>query len=493
MPIKRFDLQEELRATADRRKKADAGGPTLPSRESIPEMAKRLSFMFETLPQDSIQDVLSALFRANPSVSRAQLVDLAVSQLVQMSLADGGPRNIASFEPPILLDESPEATPVASSAAASSPISIEDSEPGHEVTDELLSALVAQVLALPDEALTQCVQTLFAILDRIAQDPSNDKVRRLRYANARFTAEVGRHEAAVDLLRVAGFEDKNEGGERVLLCSADPAAADSNFHRVREALVGLLQDLKATAPAAEPTLPRRPRSAAEEQRRERVAQLTEQRLRDPRAFRAKAEAHGAAVRASGGVIPRTSAPSRPAQPSRRAQHFTLSDVEKMRVAEEIANMPSYAEEYRTMRQGGSARDYSTMVARSYDPELIARQALDGTNRYRASKGLPPLKWHDGIARIAAQHAQQMASGAAPFSHDGFDRRVAAFPVAHSASGENLALNSGVASVADAAVDGWIKSPGHERNLVGRFSLCGIGAARSPDGTFYLTQLFALSW
>ena len=106
--------------------------------------------------------------------------------------------------------------------------------------------------------------------------------------------------------------------------------------------------------------------------------------------------------------------------------------------------------------------------RAKDPELIARQALDGTNRYRASKagnisgpfqqiklthsegpeqnpmnvdlflvpkmltppmptektwvislcrveGLPPLRWNNGIARIAREHAEQMASGAAPFS------------------------------------------------------------------------------
>eukprot|EP00812_Abedinium_dasypus_P015537 NODE_9170_length_351_cov_243.486486.p2 GENE.NODE_9170_length_351_cov_243.486486~~NODE_9170_length_351_cov_243.486486.p2 ORF type:complete len:62 (+),score=14.95 NODE_9170_length_351_cov_243.486486:3-188(+) len=59
-------------------------------------------------------------------------------------------------------------------------------------------------------------------------------------------------------------------------------------------------------------------------------------------------------------------------------------------------------------------------------------------------------------------------------------------------GENLALNSGVASVAQTAVDGWIKSPGHEKNLRGRYNLCGIGTARSANGTFYLTQLFALA-
>jgi len=84
----------------------------------------------------------------------------------------------------------------------------------------------------------------------------------------------------------------------------------------------------------------------------------------------------------------------------------------------------------------------------------------------------------------------MASGTMPFSHDGFDERVRMFPVAHRGAAENLALSKGVAEVAEVAVDGWIKSPGHEKNLRGAFNQCGIGAARASDGTFYITQLFA---
>jgi len=168
----------------------------------------------------------------------------------------------------------------------------------------------------------------------------------------------------------------------------------------------------------------------------------------------------------------------------------MADVERMRIQDEIAGMPIYAEEYQRSRHSTPVSSYGALVARSYDPELIGRQAIDGTNRYRASKGLSPLRWHDGIAKIARQHAEQMALGAMPFSHDGFDERVRAFPVVHRGAGENLALNKGVTDVAAVAVEGWIKSPGHEKNLRGAFNLCGIGAARSPDGTFYLTQLFA---
>merc|ERR1719159_889762 len=162
----------------------------------------------------------------------------------------------------------------------------------------------------------------------------------------------------------------------------------------------------------------------------------------------------------------------------------------MRIADEIAQMPSYADDYVRTHQSTPATSYSELVSRSYDGELISRQALDGTNRYRASKGLPPCRWHAGIARIAAEHAASMASGAAPFSHDGFNARVSRFP-AQRGAGENLALSSGVADVAGTAVDGWIKSPGHEKNLRGNWNVCGIGTARSANGTFYTTQLFAL--
>jgi len=234
--------------------------------------------------------------------------------------------------------------------------------------------------------------------------------------------------------------------------------------------------------------------ASRDQRRQRIAALTEQRLRDPRAYWEQALARAPVSRGSGGLIlrrPQQSQSSEAAQLSRRSKHFTLSDIERMRISDEIAGTPSYANEYIREKHSGPANDYSTLVARSYDPELVARQALDLTNRYRASKGLPPCRWHPGVVVIAARHAQQMATGAMPFSHDGFDERVSAFPVPQRGAGENLAFNSGVAAVAQTAVDGWIKSPGHEKNLRGTWNLCGIGAAQSSTGTWYLTQLFAL--
>jgi len=332
---------------------------------------------------------------------------------------------------------------------------------------------------------------------------------------------VGRHASAIEMLYFAGFEEDlgESGNDPGLLFSGDVTTAPG-FMRVLEAINSVLDDVSAklpsstkaeirkgstsqaqadsVAPAARSGTTMAAETRAEhlpsrDQRRQRVAALTEQRLRDPRAYREQALARAPVSRGSGGQILRRpqQRSSEAAQPSRRSKHFTLSDIEQMRIADEIAGTPSYADEYVREKQNEPANDYSTLVARSYDPELVARQALDLTNRYRATKGLPPCRWHPGIAAIAARHAQQMATGAMPFSHDGFDERVRAFPVPQRGAGENLAFNSGVASVAQTAVDGWIKSPGHEKNLRGSWNLCGIGAARSSTGAWYLTQLFAL--
>lgn len=126
---------------------------------------------------------------------------------------------------------------------------------------------------------------------------------------------------------------------------------------------------------------------------------------------------------------------------------------------------------------------------------ISKLVFDGTNNYRASKGLDPVEWNDGIAMVASQHAAGMAAGAEPFSHDGFRERAARFPLAYSGAGENLARCGGVPEAApqdaaDCAVQGWINSPGHEKNMVDRWNVCGIGTAHDDNGQFFITQLFA---
>ena len=93
--------------------------------------------------------------------------------------------------------------------------------------------------------------------------------------------------------------------------------------------------------------------------------------------------------------------------------------------------------------------------------------------------------------IGVEHSRAMAEGTVPFGHQGFNDRVRRFPFHNRSAAENVAWNHGHADVARTAVDGWIKSPGHEKNLRGNFLYCAIGVYEKSNGAWYLTQLFAL--
>eukprot|EP00746_Dinoflagellata_sp_MGD_P074781 gnl/MRDRNA2_/MRDRNA2_301608_c0_seq1.p1 gnl/MRDRNA2_/MRDRNA2_301608_c0~~gnl/MRDRNA2_/MRDRNA2_301608_c0_seq1.p1 ORF type:complete len:178 (-),score=31.97 gnl/MRDRNA2_/MRDRNA2_301608_c0_seq1:24-497(-) len=153
-------------------------------------------------------------------------------------------------------------------------------------------------------------------------------------------------------------------------------------------------------------------------------------------------------------------------------------------------MPQYAKEYDD--QKGSSNRYLGLIERSYDPQYLGRRAVDETNIFRGTEKKPPLKWSQALADIAQKHAQQMAKGQMPFSHQGFDDRVRQYPFPHMSAAENLAWNSGVHDCAGQAVKGWIKSPGHRKNLLGQYDLCGVGAAQN-GGQFFFTQLFARTY
>eukprot|EP00743_Colponemidia_sp_Colp-15_P011498 GILK01012847.1.p1 GENE.GILK01012847.1~~GILK01012847.1.p1 ORF type:complete len:559 (-),score=114.46 GILK01012847.1:108-1784(-) len=125
-----------------------------------------------------------------------------------------------------------------------------------------------------------------------------------------------------------------------------------------------------------------------------------------------------------------------------------------------------------------------------DPQRIGLKALELTNKFRASQGRPPLIWNQALCQIGIEHSRRMAEGVVPFGHDGFNQRVASFPFPVRSAAENVAMNQGLGAVAEVAVQGWIESPGHRKNLLGDFEVCGIGVYRSWNGSFYLTQLFA---
>jgi len=124
-------------------------------------------------------------------------------------------------------------------------------------------------------------------------------------------------------------------------------------------------------------------------------------------------------------------------------------------------------------------------------DYIGKECLYWTNEYRKEKGLTVLKWEDSIWKTAIIHSENMALKKVSFSHDGFQERVNRLPFVHLSARENLYMCKGQSEygLAKMAVDGWIKSPGHQANLVALSSHCAIAVFRSGYGEFYLTQIF----
>lgn len=120
---------------------------------------------------------------------------------------------------------------------------------------------------------------------------------------------------------------------------------------------------------------------------------------------------------------------------------------------------------------------------------MEEQILYYTNKFRASKGLPPLKLVDVISDEARDHSQDMARGRTGFGHEGFEQRVdhVSKKLGRVASAaENVAYGN---LDAEGVVNGWIKSPGHRKNMLGSYNLIGIGAARGKGNIIFFTQVF----
>ncbi|MBV5261554.1 CAP domain-containing protein [Synechococcus moorigangaii CMS01] len=125
-------------------------------------------------------------------------------------------------------------------------------------------------------------------------------------------------------------------------------------------------------------------------------------------------------------------------------------------------------------------------------EIIEQQIHEKINTYRISLGLKPLTLDYRITNESRKYSAKMASGEASFSHDGFEDRAASLEkqaLQYASVAENLALIQGYDDVATIAVEGWIDSPGHHKNIVGDFGLTGIGVVKNEEGVYYFTQLF----
>lgn len=123
-------------------------------------------------------------------------------------------------------------------------------------------------------------------------------------------------------------------------------------------------------------------------------------------------------------------------------------------------------------------------------QKMARDAFEYTNEFRVKQGLRKVSWNQQLADYAYVHSYDMATHRLLFGHYGFENRIGDMASLVHSFAENLYKDNGRGNRARAAVDGWIKSPGHHRNLVGDFTHCGIAVCRGYDGYWYFTQIFA---
>ena len=129
----------------------------------------------------------------------------------------------------------------------------------------------------------------------------------------------------------------------------------------------------------------------------------------------------------------------------------------------------------------------------------------GINTERVQNGGVPLKWEEQLAAVARAHSDDMASRAY-FSHDtseglGPSERIdrsgySCWKGSHYGVAENIAIETSLGNLdqaAAAAVKGWMNSPGHRTNLLGRqYDRTGIGASFGTWRGYkavYLTQVF----
>lgn len=99
------------------------------------------------------------------------------------------------------------------------------------------------------------------------------------------------------------------------------------------------------------------------------------------------------------------------------------------------------------------------------------------NRERARRGLRRLRENGRLSAAAHRHSSAMVRHRY-FAHGSFMSRIRRSGYLRSARswtvGENIAWGSGGRGSPAAIVRAWMRSPGHRRNILGRFREVGIG-------------------
>jgi uncharacterized protein YkwD len=126
------------------------------------------------------------------------------------------------------------------------------------------------------------------------------------------------------------------------------------------------------------------------------------------------------------------------------------------------------------------------------PNALEISVHKHVNDFRHMRGLPPISLDPLMTAYARAHSERMLADNR-LSHDDFPSRVGGIrrvlKIGSFSAAENVAFNQGHDRPDITAVVGWIRSAGHNKNMIGDFNLTGVGMAVGRDGTFYFTQIF----
>ena len=138
-------------------------------------------------------------------------------------------------------------------------------------------------------------------------------------------------------------------------------------------------------------------------------------------------------------------------------------------------------------------EYITFDASKLNTTLIEREILRFVNLEREKAGLKPYKWNDWVRAVAYNHSKDMAerdyfAHTSPEGKDHYDR-LKESGMFFIASGEvlfyleNIGPEYNETEIARAAVDGWLKSPGHRSVVLdvdNIYSDAGVGVYCEKD-------------
>jgi uncharacterized protein YkwD len=138
----------------------------------------------------------------------------------------------------------------------------------------------------------------------------------------------------------------------------------------------------------------------------------------------------------------------------------------------------------------------SLCASAQDVRALERRTFEAINRERRRREVPELAWNEALAKLARSHSARMAEKGF-FSHQDPERgyvedRLGKAGITWMRCAENLSQVLGYDDPIAEGVAGWLKSPGHRRNLLEReVTQTGVGVAIRGDGTYFFTQIFLL--